>query len=1238
MEDNNNQDLEQQVSSLEESTMEKNDSSAMGKKALKDAANLATKELKSKVKAIVTKYAASVAIIIAKILLILFVVLVIIGAIEWIKEKFEAKESPKMFKEALGITEENEEDMLKEFVQIKKDDSGDGYHFEFADDFEEKVEKAAEYVGKKYSNLGDKELWKEFLMADFATQLPNLGGSGQVISISSFSSSEGNGFWWPIGSSQTTTKNGKTFASGEPEIPHGTNVIRGGVSRGWSSENHYKTSGEALDIGGNNQIGHYNVISMAKGVVERADDGFPNTGPNSDNGGMGNCVYVRYPGDILVRYMHLAQGTVSVNEGDEVDYGQVLGKMGHSGESYSPHLHIDMWIGSENSSGGQDVAAYMDQTNPRPSNVSNDVSNLDGFLFIGDSITVGLKNSEKLKGKDTQFVGSTGSTPRQWLENTTPASGEPTYSELPDDSDKIKGISIMLGTNEVSQVSEMIQLVQKIHEKYPNRPIFVQKIFQQNNYFDEITNYNNQMLQFCNSNDYATFIDATNGVKISDDGIHPTNKGYKTLAENIKKAITNASSSTTDLNISGTSSTVLKPEDSPETTDELTDDEEDFINKAPKEFQGTIKMKRIAPNRTPGTMDTNVGLKTTELKYVSPEEFDDYISKGDSKALDTFTLSDDFSEIITAKWSYDGSIKIEKNSGIDYRNLTANYAMPYEYPMMFQVTGKDALFSQRLMYLVLGSSVDVCLVDNVSITQTKEYTTTTITTTDPKKKTSTTTTNTSLTGDEYKENVYTSTELGAVNSWWAKRSSTYTLNANSNFSSTTGDAYTVIGENKTTTTQIKKEITNISYSIRSQNTDFESNHEPFCTIYNGSRGKANTQVNWLLDFMGENDRTANMVELTKYLLYKATGVDYGVTEFDDINLTDFEGTYSGIYGGTIQEKVWWALKDLGYSDEAVAGAMGNIDYESAGFNANIVEGGSGEGIGLIQWSYGRRTQLENYAASKGVSWKDEDTQIEFLVAEISGEGPAASASNQRLSGYIGDEGITATHDDWANAKTVDAATLAFMRFFESPGSRSSYSERASRSSKYLAEFKNAKRTGGGDGNESLSSTPGIRAKYASSSGKTYTEYWQNIQAGCPWYSTDGCFHCSLATVMSGFGSTKTPNQLTGFSYGSGCYGYQSDAASVGCSYPHISAGEVEGALKSGDPVMLEIPLGGTLVTDNGSHTYTYSQHWVALLDYKNVNGKGKVYIHNPWQGEESYGWTDINNITRVGTQFIHFYK
>ena len=184
-------------------------------------------------------------------------------------------------------------------------------------------------------------------------------GDGEVV---------GKGFWWPIGSKETTVENGKTFASGSPEIPHGTHVVRGGRSKGWSTQDHLKTTGEALDISsagaGDN---HYNIISMAKGTVERANDGYPSTGPNDDNGGMGNCVYVRYPNNILVRYMHMYPGSITVKAGDTVDYGQVIGKMGNSGQSYGTHLHIDMWIGAENSSGGQDVAAYLDATDPRPS-------------------------------------------------------------------------------------------------------------------------------------------------------------------------------------------------------------------------------------------------------------------------------------------------------------------------------------------------------------------------------------------------------------------------------------------------------------------------------------------------------------------------------------------------------------------------------------------------------------------------------------------------------------------------------------------------------------------------------------------------------------------------------------------------------------------------------------------------------------------------------------------------------
>ena len=112
-------------------------------------------------------------------------------------------------------------------------------------------------------------------------------------------------------------------------------------------------------------------------------------------------------------------------------------------------------------------------------------------------------------------------------------------------------------------------------------------------------------------------------------------------------------------------------------------------------------------------------------------------------------------------------------------------------------------------------------------------------------------------------------------------------------------------------------------------------------------------ASWLKDLMENNPKTANMVDITDYLIYKATGVYTGVMSFDFSEYAPSSfNTSTGIYGGTIQEKVWFALRDVGYSEIAVAGAMGNIDYESGGFDPNAIEGGSGEGIGLIQWSFG----------------------------------------------------------------------------------------------------------------------------------------------------------------------------------------------------------------------------------------------------------------------------------------------
>ena len=227
----------------------------------------------------------------------------------------------------------------------------------------------------------------------------------------------------------------------------------------------------------------------------------------------------------------------------------------------------------------------------------------------------------------------------------------------------------------------------------------------------------------------------------------------------------------------------------------------------------------------------------------------------------------------------------------------------------------------------------------------------------------------------------------------------------------------------------------------------------------------------LYNLLQTNSKTKQLEEIMRDLIdiytgkKKAQDIDtefldmYSASEFIPATTLSYSGgisgTYTGQYKGQIQEKIWYALKQLGYSDVAIAGAMGNIDYESGGFQAGITEKGSGIGAGLCQWSYGRRTALENYAASQNKPWQDEDIQVDFLVAEISGQGPASQYASRRKSGYIREEKIVSTHDQWKNCadeSQLEDATLHFMRFFESPKSKDSLDERVSRARKWYSEF------------------------------------------------------------------------------------------------------------------------------------------------------------------------------------------
>jgi hypothetical protein len=56
---------------------------------------------------------------------------------------------------------------------------------------------------------------------------------------------------------------------------------------------------------------------------------------------LGNHVFIRN-GDVVAAFAHLAPGSVAVTSGQAVQVGEVIGRVGHTGNSTSPHLHFQL--------------------------------------------------------------------------------------------------------------------------------------------------------------------------------------------------------------------------------------------------------------------------------------------------------------------------------------------------------------------------------------------------------------------------------------------------------------------------------------------------------------------------------------------------------------------------------------------------------------------------------------------------------------------------------------------------------------------------------------------------------------------------------------------------------------------------------------------------------------------------------------------------------------------------------
>ena len=239
---------------------------------------------------------------------------------------------------------------------------------------------------------------------------------------------------------------------------------------------------------------------------------------------------------------------------------------------------------------------------------------------------------------------------------------------------------------------------------------------------------------------------------------------------------------------------------------------------------------------------------------------------------------------------------------------------------------------------------------------------------------------------------------------------------------------------------------------------------------------------WFFETLEKSSQTECLIDLLKYLFYKATNNDYGVTEFDFskgltvIDISDFQSTGT-IVGDTVQAKIWFGLKALGYSDLAVAAAMGNLANEGGFISINVqnsyedtygndeeytakVDNGTytendfvkdGVGYGLAQWTFwDRKERLYEYAKGKGVSIGDENMQVEFLIKELT-PGDSAFALISRNSHTIS-EWTNDTNDE-LDEEQLNYLTEAFCWMFENPNSEYAHMDKRKASAlQYYNEF------------------------------------------------------------------------------------------------------------------------------------------------------------------------------------------
>lgn len=178
----------------------------------------------------------------------------------------------------------------------------------------------------------------------------SIGNSGSGMVGNQFVSiSDSTSYWWPVESDNTriTSPYGyrKDPKTGETKHHKGIDIVTG------------------------DGPGVVNIIASNGGTVTKVHTGCPTTKSIKDadtsdeecGGRYGNHIMIKHNDENVTVYAHLY--SVYVSEGDTVNQGQTIGKMGSSGKSTGTHLHFEV---RESNNGKVDPINYVSIENPRP--------------------------------------------------------------------------------------------------------------------------------------------------------------------------------------------------------------------------------------------------------------------------------------------------------------------------------------------------------------------------------------------------------------------------------------------------------------------------------------------------------------------------------------------------------------------------------------------------------------------------------------------------------------------------------------------------------------------------------------------------------------------------------------------------------------------------------------------------------------------------------------------------------